>query len=74
MHETRARKEIESKNRNQRGVKVGANDQTGVVDSMCRIRHVSVSPITHPMQLVVEIVDICFSLLYRKGFREERNG
>lgn len=47
-------------------------DQKGVRDRMCCVHHVSASPIT--LQLVVEILDICFSLQYRKGFGEERNG
>ena len=39
------------KNRNQRGVNIGSEDQTGVTDRMCRTHHVSVPPITHPCSL-----------------------
>lgn len=44
----------------------------GSEEKMCNFYHVSVSPII--LRTVQEIVKICFSLQYRKGFREGRNG
>lgn len=72
MHETKARKKIESKIEREEESTSAQGDQTGVRDGKCCVHHVSVSPIT--LQAVVEIVDICFSLQYRKRFREEHNG
>lgn len=72
MHETKARKKIESEIEKGRGVNMGARDQTEVRDRMCCVHHVAVSPI--PLQAVVEIAEICFSLQYREGFREGHNG
>lgn len=72
MHETKARKKIESEIERKEESTSAQGDQKGVRDRKYCVHHVSVSPIT--LQAVVEIVEICFSLQYRKGFREEHYG